>query len=87
MGLNPNLKTLLLMAGSFGVKDIFKIYRDIVETESDFQIIVVTGKNKRLFDTFDAMLDKTSDENDKLIENGGYENFDEEIAKEDNTIT
>lgn len=44
MGLNPNLRTLLLMAGSFGVKDIFKIYRDIAETESDFQMVVVTGK-------------------------------------------
>ena len=59
MGLNPQLQTILLMAGSFGVRDIFKIYRDIVETDADFQVIVVTGRNKRLFDEFDAMLDKS----------------------------
>lgn len=58
MNLDPNLSTLLLMAGSFGVKDIFKIYREIVETEADFQIIVITGKNKKLFEAFSKMLDK-----------------------------
>ena len=58
MGLDPDLSTLLLMAGSFGVRDIFKIYRDIVETESDFQIIVKKKKNKRLFEAFSRMLDK-----------------------------
>jgi len=87
MGLNPNLKTLLLMAGSFGVKDIFKIYRDIVETESDFQVIVVTGKNKKLFDEFDSMLDKTSDENDKMIDGGKYDSYSDEAPEEDETIT
>lgn len=87
MGLNPNLRTLLLMAGSFGVKDIFKIYRDIAETESDFQMVVVTGKNKRLFDEFDSMLDKTGDENDKNIESGKYDIFGDEIPVEDESIT
>lgn len=87
MGLNPHLQTVLLMAGSFGVRDIFKIYRDIVETSTDFQVIVVTGRNKRLFDEFDAMLDKTYEENDESLKKGLYDDYTDEIFSEDDTIT
>lgn len=87
MGLNPNLKTLLLMAGSFGVRDIFKIYRDIVETDIDFQVILITGKNKRLFDEFDAMLDNTYEENDRNLKNGKYDKYGDEALAEDENIT
>lgn len=87
MGLNPNLQTVLLMAGSFGVRDIFKIYRDIVETDTDFQMIVVTGRNKRLFDEFDAMLDKTYEENDETLESGKYDEYSDDSFIEDDTIT
>lgn len=87
MGLNPHLQTVLLMAGSFGVRDIFKIYRDIVETSTDFQVIVVTGRNKRLFDEFDAMLDKTYEENDESLEKGLYDKYTDESFSEDTTIT
>ena len=55
--LNPELPTVLFMAGSFGVKDIFKIYLRLAETDLDFQAIVVTGRNKRLYDEFDYILD------------------------------
>lgn len=58
MGLAPNLKTLLIMAGSFGVTDILKIYQSVVETDAEFQIIVITGKNKKLYDKFEEMLSK-----------------------------
>ncbi len=87
MGLNPNLPTLLLMAGSFGVRDIFKIYLDIVETEIDFQVVLVTGKNKRLFDEFDAILDSTYEENDENLKSGKYDEYDSEAFAEDETIT
>lgn len=86
MGLNPQLQTILLMAGSFGVRDIFKIYRDIVETHTDFQLIVVTGKNKRLFDEFDAMLDKSYEENDETLKSGKYDEYSEDNFIEDDTI-
>lgn len=56
MGFDPNLKTVLIMAGSFGVTDILKIYRNINEIELDFQIIVITGKNEKLFDIFNSIL-------------------------------
>ncbi len=60
-GLIPELPVVLLMAGSFGVKDIFKIYLNLVETEIPFQVIVITGKNKRLYDEFDYILDDNSE--------------------------
>lgn len=87
MGLNPQLRTVLLMAGSFGVRDIFKIYRDIAETETNFQLIVVTGRNKRLFDEFDAMLDKSYEENDESLNSGKYDEYSDESFIEDDTIT
>lgn len=86
MGLNPQLQTILLMAGSFGVRDIFKIYRDIVETDADFQLIVVTGRNKRLFDEFDAMLDKSYEENDESLKSGKYDDYSDDSFFEDDTI-
>lgn len=71
MELDPNLPTLLLMAGSFGVTDILKIYQNIVEVDADFQIVVVTGRNQKLYDAFEKLLTKNemppeseSDENE-----------------------
>ena len=51
MGLAPDKPTILLMAGSFGVKTIVQIYRDIIRVPMDFQMIVITGKNQRLYQT------------------------------------
>lgn len=84
MGFNPNLPILLFMAGSFGVRDVFKVYRDIVEINTDFQVVVITGRNKRLFDEFSSMLDKSSDEYEAKLES---EKYDETIFTEDYNIT
>lgn len=66
MGLNPNLKTLLIMAGSFGVTDILKIYQSVADTDANFQIIVITGKNKKLYSKFEELLSKKDNaENNK----------------------
>jgi processive 1,2-diacylglycerol beta-glucosyltransferase len=59
MGLNPEIPTILIMAGSFGVTNILKIYNEIVKIDVEFQIIVITGKNQRLFDAFDRLLERT----------------------------
>lgn len=66
-GLDPDLKTILIMAGSFGVTDVLKIYHSIVKVENDFQIILITGRNDKLYDTFDKYLSKTTLQN-ALIE-------------------
>lgn len=57
-GLDPDIPTILIMAGSFGVTDILKIYHKIVNSKADFQVIVITGKNEKLYDTFEKYLRK-----------------------------
>lgn len=61
MGLNPEIPTILIMAGSFGVTDILKIYNNIVKIDVDFQIIVITGKNQKLYDAFSRVLSKSNE--------------------------
>lgn len=56
--LNTEIPTLLIMAGSFGVTDILRIYHNIVKIPLDFQIIVITGKNRKLYEAFDRELYK-----------------------------
>lgn len=55
-GLSPDKPTVLVMAGSFGVTDILKIYEKLVNIGVDYQLIVITGKNKRLYSAFEKML-------------------------------
>lgn len=57
-GLDPKLPTVLIMAGSFGVTDVLKIYHKVVKSEAEFQIIVITGKNEKLYETFEKYLSK-----------------------------
>ena len=57
-GLDPKLPTMLIMAGSFGVTDVLKIYHKIVKSPADFQVIVITGKNEKLYETFEKYLAK-----------------------------
>ena len=56
LGFDPDIPTVLVMAGSFGVTDILKLYENINEIELDFQIIVITGRNMKLFDEFNSIL-------------------------------
>ena len=66
-GLDPGLPTILIMAGSFGVTDVLKIYHKIVKSNAEFQIIVITGKNERLYETFYRYLSKIT-LNNTLVE-------------------
>ena len=52
LNLDKNLPTILMMAGSFGVANVFDIYANIIDIDLDFQIILVTGKNKKLYNQF-----------------------------------
>ena len=58
MKLNPDIPTILIMAGSFGVTNILKIYNKIITIDEDFQIIVITGRNQRLYEAFNRILYK-----------------------------
>ena len=61
-----NLPTILMMAGSFGVANVFDIYANIIDIDLDFQIILVTGKNKKLYNQFEEVVGN-SPKNTKLI--------------------
>lgn len=56
LGLSPERLTVLVMAGSFGVTDILKIYEKLVNINVDYQLIVITGKNRKLYNAFEKML-------------------------------
>lgn len=60
LGLNPEIQTILIMAGSFGVTDILNIYNNIIKIDLDFQLIIITGRNKKLYDAFEKLIDKTN---------------------------
>lgn len=62
LGFSHAKPTVLIMAGSFGVTDILKIYESLVELSTDFQIIVITGKNRRLYDAFEKLLNRSVNE-------------------------
>ncbi len=53
ISLDPELPTLLFMAGSFGVSNIIKLYRELAATQVPMQIIVITGRNKKLYEAFE----------------------------------
>ncbi len=59
MGFDPEKKTVLVMAGSFGVTDILKIYENLNDIDLDFQIIVITGRNQKLFNAFNTIINNT----------------------------
>ena len=56
LGLNPENKTILIMAGSMGATQIFKLYKNIINVDTDFQVIVITGNNRSLYKAFQRLL-------------------------------
>ena len=55
-GLDPNKKTVLLMAGSFGVTGVLRFYEQLAKAVDDLQMIVITGKNKKLFEQMNELV-------------------------------
>ena len=58
-GLDPNLPTVLLMAGSFGVTAVADFYKNLSEQSKNIQIIVITGKNKKLYDKLNNLINES----------------------------
>lgn len=67
LGLEPGVTTVLMMAGSFGVSDVFDIYEGIISVEQPLQIIIITGKNQRLYNEFEQRLDRFGDGGKKTL--------------------
>lgn len=66
--LNPEIPTVLMMAGSFGVTGILGIYEQLAKSSEDIQIIVITGRNIKLFDHFDKKIQELgTSHNTKLM--------------------
>ncbi|HBL06085.1 MAG TPA: galactosyldiacylglycerol synthase [Clostridium sp.] len=66
LGLSESKMTVLVMAGSFGVYNIEKIYKNINKIPMDFQIVILTGNNKRLYNKIKEQI-KFSKKQTKLI--------------------
>ena len=66
LGLDKNLPTILMMAGSFGVSNVFDVYENIIDIDLDFQIILVTGRNQKLYNNFEEVIG-SSPKKTKLI--------------------
>lgn len=56
MGLSPALPTLLIMAGSCGFGNMENIYKKLQKSSTDFQIIIITGKNPRLYNNMQNLI-------------------------------
>lgn len=61
LGFDKDKKTVLIMAGSFGVTDILEIYENLQSINVDYQIIVITGRNKKLYDAFEELLNNADE--------------------------
>ncbi len=49
LSLDPSIPTILIMAGKGGFANIDKIYSELQSIDLNFQIIVITGKNEKLY--------------------------------------
>ena len=56
LGLDENRMTILIMAGSFGVNNILSVFREITALPQDFQMIIITGRNEKLYHAFEEEL-------------------------------
>lgn len=61
LGFDKNKRTVLIMAGSFGVTDILEIYENLQNIDAAYQFIVITGRNKRLYDAFEELLNNADE--------------------------
>lgn len=69
---DPNKFTILLMGGSFGAGNIKDTLTELVSIDRDFQIIVVTGRNKSLKEKLEKALISNESFTDKKISILGF---------------
>ncbi|SFE66179.1 MGDG synthase family glycosyltransferase [Peptostreptococcus sp. D1] len=68
LGLDPRKRTVLLMGGSFGAGNIKGTLDDIATIDRDFQVLVITGRNKSLQKTLESRISEyDTDTNIKII--------------------
>ena len=67
LNLDPNKFTVLLMGGSFGAGSIKDTLSELISIDRDFQIIVITGRNKSLKEKLERTLIVDANKIDKKI--------------------
>ena len=67
LNLDPNKFTVLLMGGSFGAGSIKDTLSELISIDRDFQIIVITGRNKSLKEKLEMNLMSHEQSIDKNI--------------------
>lgn len=66
LSLDPSLPTILIMAGKGGLANIDKVYRSLQSIDLDFQIIIITGKNQKLYNRIKNLSERKRKSEDKL---------------------
>ncbi|MEE1060612.1 MAG: glycosyltransferase [Ruminococcus sp.] len=56
--IDPNIPTVLLMAGSFGVTSVLKFYKSLVRAGGNMQFIVITGRNRHLYEKLEETVEE-----------------------------
>lgn len=74
LGLNPQIPTILIMGGGQGLGPIKAIVRALLKIHLNFQMVVLTGTNKKMFESL-KKYEGTS--NKKLLVFGYIKNVDE----------
>lgn len=59
LNLNPSLPTILIMGGGHGLGPIKAILKSLIKVETDFQIIVLAGKNKKIVNSLKRSVKKS----------------------------
>ena len=72
LNLDPNKFTVLLMGGSFGAGSIKDTLSELISIDRDFQIIVITGRNKSLKEKLEKNLMSHEQSIDKNIRVLGF---------------
>ena len=82
LGLRDNLPTILIMAGNFGLANIGKVFVKLQKVDLDFQIIIITGKNKGLFNDLKQLTHgKRLRKRDKILAKMHLKNISEKHLK------
>lgn len=82
LGLRDDLPTILIMAGNFGLANIGKVFVKLQKVDLDFQIIIITGKNKGLFNDLKQLTHgKRLRKRDKILAKMHLKNISEKHLK------
>lgn len=86
LGLDIQKLTVLLMGGSFGAGNIKETLEELLDTDRDFQILVITGKNENLREKIEKKIE-THNHNKKVCVLGYTNKMNDILSSIDLLIT